>query len=386
MAANARDDHDGRPPEVRLLALAAWLSPPPDAAAAATELLAGSQVSMNWPYLQDQAMRHRITALLGRNFERWGLFGDHDARVPNRDLYRAVHLFHRERNEALLAEIADLMAALGSRRADVLLRKGAHLVPLLYRDPGLRPMSDIDMLVRPDAAGEVAEILRGRGYAAGRLLPDRSAIVAQPRRVQLFWRLHTNNLPTLHRLVPGNPYVEAMSVDLVTGLFLPGSGFQIPVEDLFARAADIELPTGHRASTMDPTDLLIDVCAHLYKESTTLRYLHVGKHQRLIQYCDLAGLLAHPGVRPDAILERVDRYGIGPPVYFACAHLDLLYPGLVPDRLLAGLRPTVQDPPRFLRSYGQLELPEPLLWEDDFLTRTFAERPRLELPPNPSLV
>jgi hypothetical protein len=268
----------------------------------------------------------------------------------------------------------------------VLLRKGAHLLPLLYRDPGLRPMADIDLLVRPGAAGDVAEILRGRGYTTGNLLPDRSAIIAQSRRVELFWHLHTNNLPTLHRLVPDNPYVEAISVDLVTGLFLPGAGYHIPVGDLFGRAVDIELATGCRAPAMDVTDLLIDICAHLFKESTTLRYLHVGKHQRLIQYLDLAGLLGHPDLRPDLVLERVDRYGVGPPVYFALAHLDLLYPGLVPEHLIAGLRPAVPDPPRFLRSYGQLELPEPLLWADDFLTRMFAERPRLELPPNPSLV
>lgn len=376
----------GQPAEVRLLTLAAWLSPPPDAAAEATELLAKSQASMNWPYLQDQAMRHRVTALLGRNFQRWGLFDNPDARVPNRDLYRAVHLFHGERNRALLAEVADLMAALGPLRTDVLLRKGAHLLPSLYRDPGLRPMADIDLLVRKGAAGDIAEILRGRGYATGQLLPDRSAVVAQSRRVELFWHLHTNNLPTLHRIVPGNPYLESISVDLVTGLFLPGTGYHIPVDDLFDRAADVELPAGPHASTMDMTDLLIDICAHLYKESTTLRYLHVGKHQRLIQYCDVAALLGHPEVRPDAITERVDRYGVGPPVYFALAHLDLLHPGLVPEHLLAGLRSTVADPSRFLRSYGQLELPEPLLWTDDFLTRTFAERPRLELPPNPSLV
>lgn len=370
----------------RLLTLAARLTPAPDARAAATEILTKSQETMDWPYLQDQAMRHRVTALAGRNFQRWGLFDNHEARVPNRDLYRATHLFHGERNRALLTEVTDIVAALGPRRADVLLRKGAHLLPLLYHDPGLRPMADIDLLVRPDAAGEIAEILRGRGYTTGNLLPDRSAIIAQPRRIELFWRLHTNNLPTLHRLVPDNPYVEAISVDLVTGLFLPAAGYDIPAGDLFDRATDVELADGQRAPTMDSTDLLIDIAVHLFKESTTLRYLHVGKHQRLIQYCDLAELLGQPAARPDVLLARVDRYGIAPPVYFALAHLDLLYPGLVPDDLLAALRGSVPDPARFLRGYGQLELPEPLLWQDDFHTRMFAERPRLELPPNPSPV
>ena len=63
MTSGAHDD--GHPVEVRLLVLAARLSPPPDAQFAATEILTNSQASMNWPYLQDQAMRHRITALLG---------------------------------------------------------------------------------------------------------------------------------------------------------------------------------------------------------------------------------------------------------------------------------------------------------------------------------
>jgi hypothetical protein len=372
--------------EARLLVLATAVRPSPDARQEATAIVRRLRSSLNWPYFQDQALRHRVAALVGRNFQRWGLFDDATGRVPNRELYRAVHLFHAARNRALLAEAADILAALDGLREDVLLRKGAHLLPLLYGDPGLRPMADIDLLVRPAAAGRVADVLRARGYTTGNLLPDRSAIVPQSRRIELFWRLHTNNLPTLHRLVRDDPYVEAVSVDIVTGLFLPGSGLDLPVQGLFDRAGEFDLPTGPPARGMDPIDLLIDVCSHLFKESTTLRYLHVGKHQRLIQYCDAARLLVSGRVPPDGVLRRVDRYGIAPPVYFALAHLDMLYPGTVDDGLLAGLALSVPDPPRFLRSYGQLELAEPLLWEEDFLARTFAERPRIRLPANPSLV
>jgi Uncharacterised nucleotidyltransferase len=341
---------------------------------------------MSWPHVQDQALRHRVTSLLGRNFERWGMFDDQGPRVPNRDFYRAVGLFHSERNRAILAEMDELVGALDNYRDDVLLRKGAYLVPLVYGDPGLRPMVDIDLLVRPEVARDVARVLAERGYRTDMVGADRRSTKPLTRYIEVFWRMHTNNAPVVSRIVADNPYVEVFAVDVVTALFPPRSQYRLPVADIFDRSGDFRLPSGRAARVMDHVDLLIDLCCHLFKESTTVRYLHRGKHQRLIQYCDIAEVLATGPVCHDELLERAGRYAIAGPIYFALAHLALLHPAAVPSDVLSHLASQVPQPERFLRSYGQVEADEPLVWQDDFMTRMFAERPHLVLPPNRSPV
>lgn len=373
-------------PERELLILAGRVNTIEGAADKAREIVSENSEVLSWPQFQDQALRHRLVSLLSHNFERWGMFDDAGPRVPNRDFYRSMLFFHRQRNAAILAEADALLELLEEHRDDVLPRKGAYLVPYVYGDPGLRPMADIDLLVRPQVAGAVARILAERGYRPNTVDADRRSSRPIDRRTELFWRIHTNNLPVMNRLVPDNPYLEVLAVDVVTALSQPKSPFRLPVEDVLARAVDHRLPSGRTIRVLDPVDLLIDLCCHLFKESTTVRYLYRGKHQRLIQYCDIAEVLATGDVAHGELLERVDRYGIAQPVYFSLAHLAILDPGAVPAEVLARLAAQVPGAEVFLRRYGQVESDEPLEWQHDFMTRMFAERPAVLLPPNPSPV
>jgi len=52
-----------------------------------------------------------------------------------------------------------------SRDIQSLIVKGIALISEIYRDPGVRTMSDIDMIVRPEREAEAVEVLRAQGYA-----------------------------------------------------------------------------------------------------------------------------------------------------------------------------------------------------------------------------
>lgn len=75
-------------------------------------------------------------------------------------LYAATGL----RNEIMLAELGRLLELLAAAAIDVVVLKGAALIGLLYRDSALRPMTDIDLLVRPDQVEAAATLLRAEGY------------------------------------------------------------------------------------------------------------------------------------------------------------------------------------------------------------------------------
>ena len=61
-------------------------------------------------------------------------------------------------------------------------------------------------------------------------------------------------------------------------------------------------------------------------------------------------------------------------------------PGRVPAQHLAALRSACPEPDALLDRYGQWDLPEPLRWERDFLTRFFDLDADRDLPQSASLV
>jgi hypothetical protein len=71
---------------------------------------------------------------------------------------------HARRNGAIAGQLAELLAAFAAENIAPLVLKGALLAPIVYPEPALRPMNDIDLLFRPEALGRVGPVLEGLGY------------------------------------------------------------------------------------------------------------------------------------------------------------------------------------------------------------------------------
>jgi len=67
-------------------------------------------------------------------------------------------------NQLRLRDTGVVVKTLLDRGIDVLLLKGAALALLYYRNPGLRPMDDVDLLVRSDQAQAAVATLSGHGW------------------------------------------------------------------------------------------------------------------------------------------------------------------------------------------------------------------------------
>ncbi|WP_423459213.1 nucleotidyltransferase family protein [Ottowia sp. VDI28] len=103
---------------------------------------------------------NRLLPLLYRRLEAAGLHDPEMARL------RGIYRYHWCRNQLLLAELRRLLAALHDLGVEVLLLKGAALIHRYYHDPGIRPMSDLDIMVRPADMKAVFKLLRERGWQA----------------------------------------------------------------------------------------------------------------------------------------------------------------------------------------------------------------------------
>lgn len=100
----------------------------------------------------------RLLPLVGWNLQASGL--------PCEDLPRLAQL-HREswtRNQRLFAEAAPAIAALERAGIFTLLLKGAALALTAYPSPGLRPMTDVDVLVPERMAAAARRVLVEEGW------------------------------------------------------------------------------------------------------------------------------------------------------------------------------------------------------------------------------
>ena len=228
----------GWEPAERLLLLAA-LDEPADAVLAAwDELRPGFDVDA----LTGDA--YRLAPLLAWNLQRVGVTAGDDPIVG-----RLLSITRRTwvQSQRQLAELAGLSAAFVAATVDLAVLKGAALLTAAYPALGLRPMEDIDLLVRPDQEQEAADVLTGLGYTS---VYRASAGHAQgwTRPGSLDVDLHTRPNPWLQQ-VPGHPGIDR----------------------LWERVAPLELPRGGTAPALDPADQLLVVLVHGVRSQTSAR-------------------------------------------------------------------------------------------------------------------
>jgi len=237
--------------------------------------------ALDWPYLLRAADRQGITPLLHTALQTGGLPVPPEVMASLHAAYWQNHF----RNRALLAELADLLGAAAAARVDAMPLKGAVLAPLYYPTAALRPLSDLDFMVRPDDAERFAAVLRDRGYRHALVRPA----LPHPRMTQSLLRewtfvRHTpaTTLVVEFRIEPLDPALGtllACDPALVTRLVRHADG-------IWSRARREEF-AGAPLWRIAPEDLLLHVASHLATR-------HAG--YRLLWLHDLCRITAaHPG-------------------------------------------------------------------------------------------
>lgn len=86
---------------------------------------------------------------------------------------RGYYQHIRLTNKLLLFKLEEVLALLETHLIPALVLKGAALTTQVYRDPGLRPMIDLDVAVPRDCAHRIVDVLSegGWAYECGRPLP-----------------------------------------------------------------------------------------------------------------------------------------------------------------------------------------------------------------------
>ncbi|MFQ5789207.1 MAG: nucleotidyltransferase family protein [Acidobacteriota bacterium] len=145
--------------ELPLLLLSGRLYLGSDRDEAALQCLRGP---LNWSLLAEMASREGMSGLLALQLERLARAYSLDLPLePFSQALRGIFI----QNGRLFGELARLEGALRERDIRVILLKGGALIETCYhRQLGLRPLSDLDLLVRPPDVALVRHYLLERGF------------------------------------------------------------------------------------------------------------------------------------------------------------------------------------------------------------------------------
>ena len=183
------------------------------------------------PMAFDVAER-RLLPLLGANLQALAI--SH----PIQSAAASVGKRSAARNALLMESVGDAIGRLARAGVPTIVLKGVPLIVQYYRDPALRPMSDVDLMVRP---ADLARALR---------------ILAEARWILQGGRTSPRLLPFLYAFEHHRQ--DGAKLDLHQYLIEHGSSPQSE-HQLWDRAQRIDL-LGQTCAAPDPTTLLLHVC------------------------------------------------------------------------------------------------------------------------------
>lgn len=242
------------------------------------------------------ADRGRLLPLVSKNL----------AAVPSLRESAALDAAYRDcwlNTSAQLAALADAIRALHAAGLPCLVLKGAALSLLVYRDPGLRPMSDVDLLVPEASTEEAWRALVEAGWVA--------------RREPESWRAGRQHAATL-----GHPRGSVLDLHrhAIYRDHAPG------IDAGFWRRA-VPLRVGdQQAFALSPADLLLHVFVHGQRWTPRASAYWVADAILILRRCEALDWAA--------LCEEAARRGRLPAVQQGMRTLERLLPGTIPATAL----------------------------------------------------
>jgi hypothetical protein len=261
----------------------------------------------DWLDLLARAGRQDVTALLHHRLKLLGI----DTSLPREisDRLRQAYLYHAGVNTRLFHELSTVLHLLRHEKIPVVALKGAHLAELVYDNIALRPMCDVDLLLRESDLAVAKRLLLANFFSECGHDDHHLGLRHRDRRVMI--ELHWN----------------------LTSLSFP---FNLDTAALWRRSQPATI-AGVEVAVLSPEDLLLHLCLHA-------SYHHL--FDRALKYfCDVAEVLRQHRSTLDWQLfcESARKAGLA-----RCAYLTLwgtrrTLAAEVPEAVLQSLQPPDLD-------------------------------------------
>jgi hypothetical protein len=267
-------------------------------------------VGINWNYITAIAYQHGIAPLIYCNLRLNK--PDNSLSKSSMDALKRSYYSNSVRNELLYKELNKILSALQDMGIKVIVLKGAALAEIVYRNRALRPMSDVDLLVRKEDLSWVEDKLVEMAYQ-----------LYEHHRSREWLKEHYYHLVFIKN--------DTTPIEIHWHIDRPSRPFTIDIEGMWKRAVPANI-AGVEALVLSPEDLLLHLCLHTCKHKLT---------GGLRPFCDIAATVRHYGPHIDwgQIQARSQQWRVTPYVYLPLYLAKDLAGAAVPEPVLDALRP-----------------------------------------------
>ena len=225
--------------------------------------------TFDWLYFIRQAVSHDVAGLLHPAF-----FEDYSIPRWVRNIIDSIYNNQKNLGNLMIEEFHNIVFEIQRENIDVIILKGMYLVPEIYKDAGLRPFGDLDILVKESDVKKVNQILRANGYTQGRYNAKNGTIEEFPESEL---KKYSDGLQheaeyVAKRNLPQNNYETIFcKIDVHKRINTTSDYNTIPVKDLLCRSQCYDSTCGKRFKKLSREDMLIHLCYHLYWHTQSLQ-------------------------------------------------------------------------------------------------------------------
>jgi hypothetical protein len=215
-----------------------------------------------------------------------------------------------------------VLEALQSRGLPVIVLKGAVLAETVYRCSSLRPMTDIDLLVRHQDADTADDIVRGMGYT-----PSVDAKIEEEMRTQ------DRQLARLASF--GKPVI----FDIHSHIVEADNPLRFDISGFWERSAPSTV-AGRPVSVLCPEDFITHLAINFFKD------LRFNSFSALAELCDIAESIRFhsASINWDLLVREVRLARLQGPVFCGLYLAQQVTNAPIPEEVLSQLQPDDFNP------------------------------------------
>ena len=254
--------------------------------------------------------------------------------IPSRvlEFFRQQYYENLARNMTLFQELKEILQGLSSRGIRVMVLKGAALAETVYKNLALRPMSDLDLLIRKQDLAEAERELFDSGYSTAEI--EFSG-----------WWAERFGGERLYVKCTGFPIYVDIHWNIANCTWMSSNGMKGEVDRIWNEARPMKV-AGVNTWGMSVEDEILYTSVHL-----SAHHLH----WRLIWLKDICELTHQYQGQIDweKMVNRAKQWQVERPVHFTLKYAQEWLSAQIPGKALAELKPcdTNTLETKFLESY-----------------------------------
>ena len=284
-----------------------------------------------------------------------------------RNSLKMAYQYNTVKNKSFYKCINDLGVILDKSSCEYAMLKGAVLCGL-YPE-GYRTSNDIDLLIHPKDITRISNLLKMDGFRQGSIKNDVFA-PAHRREIIDSKMMRGETVPFVKEV--NLPNMKYMEVDINFSLDYKNGDTEM-ISEMLKRTERIEI-LGVSVQTLASTDFFIHLCAHLYKEATTLPWIEMKRDMTLYKFCDLYFLLYDiDDKKSDELFRRAEDLGLDKICAYAIIVTYEMFE-IKSEHLLVKSRKVLENDKEFMRRvYSPKEKTSYMYMEDSVFKRFFAD-------------